>query len=116
MFSVNLSGNNLADIAYTLEANRAGFPVQLVTSASALAHSNDSASYWSWADPRLGWRELLRGFGNPKVWWYLPGVAWFQVRLFGWRGVAALGWLVVKLAVLLPFKLVTGRQNASLEA
>lgn len=98
--------HNLADIAYTYAAHRAGLPVFLMPAATALASANDSASYWSWLDPRLGWRELLRGFWNPKVWWYLPGVTWYQLSLFGPRGALALAWLLAKLPLALTCKLL----------
>jgi len=102
--------HNLADISYTYGAHRAGIRVKLLPSASASASANDSASYWSWLDPRLGAVTLLTGLWNKKMWWYAPGVVHFQWHHFSWQGVRILVPLTLKLLVLLPIKvLLPGR-------
>lgn len=93
--------HNLADISYTYDAHRSGIPVDLLPSATALAKVNESASYWSWLDPRLSRADLLRGLWSVKMWWYAPGVVRFQLHHFGWRGLPALGFLFFKLSVLM---------------
>lgn len=96
--------HNLADISYTYEAHRSGIPVHLLPSATALATVNESASYWSWLDPRLSRTHLLSGLWTVKMWWYAPGIVWFQLHHFGWRGLPALGFLFLKLMFLLLVK------------
>lgn len=85
-----------SDIEYTLRAHRAGIPVLLVPAAQSVAQFNDSACYWSWADPRLSWWDILRGFGSLKVWWYLPGLACFKVTTSGLMGGCDCLWLCIK--------------------
>jgi GT2 family glycosyltransferase len=79
--------HNFADMEYTCEACRAGIPVELDTAARATARANFSDSYRSWRDDSLSWPAVWKGFTNPKVWWYLPGLLAFKTRLFGWRGL-----------------------------
>ena len=88
--------HNFADIEYTLRAHRAGVPVLLVPAAQAEAALNDSASYWSWRDPRLSWGDVLAGFASPKVWWYLPGLVYFKAVTAGATGVCDCFWVCVK--------------------
>jgi len=92
--------HHFADAGYTLQARRAGHEVLLVPAATGLAEWNDSGSYLSWADPRLSGSTLMRGLWNPKMWWYLPGVAWFQVRFFGMVGLWRMLWLTLKVLVI----------------
>jgi GT2 family glycosyltransferase len=75
-----------SDIEYTLRAHRTGIPVLLVPAAQSMAEYNDSATYWSWVDPRLSWWDVLRGFGRLKVWWYFPGLVYFKVTTGGFMG------------------------------
>lgn len=98
--------HTLADISYTYSAYELGIPVQILPEATALAAANDSASYWSWLDARLGPRDLLRGLWNLKVWWYAPGIAWFQIRHFRTRGFVSLIILLIKLLMLSMVKMV----------
>lgn len=97
--------HNFADVEYTFRARRQGLPVLLVPEARGVADTNESASYRSWADVRLGAGALLRGFWNPKVWWYAPGLAYFKVRSFGPAGVASVLALLLKALCLAPVKL-----------
>lgn len=99
--------HTLADISYTHGAHQLGIPVQILPTATALAAANDSASYWSWLDPRLSGRDLLRGLWQFKVWWYAPGIIWFQLHHFGGRGALSLGILLIKLLMLAAAKAVT---------
>ncbi|MEQ1749207.1 MAG: glycosyltransferase family 2 protein [Prosthecobacter sp.] len=78
--------HNFADVEYTLRAHRAGVSVLLVPSALGVADRNESVTYWSWADVRLSWLAIMLGFGNPKVWWYMPGLIYFKTSHFGVRG------------------------------
>lgn len=94
--------HTFADIEYTLRAHRAGIPVLVVPEAQAVAAGNDSASYWSWRDPRLTWWEVLAGFCSPKVWWYLPGLVYFKIVTAGAVGAIDCAWVCVK-ALLLGF-------------
>ncbi|MBB5030459.1 glycosyltransferase family 2 protein [Prosthecobacter vanneervenii] len=96
--------HTFADIEYTLRAHRAGLPVLLVPAAQAAAEYNDSASYWSWADPRLSWRDVLAGFRSPKVWWYLPGLVYFKLVTAGVAGAFDCVWLCVKALLLGIYK------------
>ena len=96
--------HNLADISYTLDAHRAGIPVRLLPGATALATPNDTASYWSWTDPRIRPWNLLKGLWNVKMWWYLPGVAWFQAHHSGWRAAPVLAFLILKLLLWILLK------------
>ena len=84
-------------------------PVLLVPDAAGTAAANLSASYLSWKDDRLSWPEIWRGFADPKVWWYLPGVLAFKARMFGVRGLWDCAWLLCKAAVLPVFKLARRR-------
>ena len=88
--------HNFADVDFTLRAHRAGIPVLLVPAAVGVADRNDTASYWSWADARLSWLAIMQGFGNPKVWWYAPGIIRFKIFHYGLLGVADCGWLICK--------------------
>ena len=97
--------HNFADVEYTHRAHRAGVPVLLVPNAAGTAATNLSASYLSWKDDRLSWPEIWRGFADPKVWWYLPGVLAFKTRMFGARGLLDCVWLLCKAAALPAFKL-----------
>ena len=94
--------HNLADVEYTLLAHRSGVPVLLVPGATGEAAANRSASYLSWRDDGLSWQSVWRGFANPKVWWYLPGLLAFKTRAFGARGLWDCAWLLCKAAAL-PF-------------
>ncbi len=94
--------HTFADIEYTLRAHRMGVPVLLIPAAQAEAAGNDSASYWSWRDPRLSWGHVLAGFSSPRVWWYLPGLVYFMAVTAGAAGVATCAWVCVK-ALLLGF-------------
>jgi hypothetical protein len=38
------------------------------------------------------------------MWWYAPGVVRFQLHHFGWRGLPALGFLFLKLSILMLAK------------
>lgn len=96
--------HSFADIEYTLRAHRAGIPVLIVPAAQAAADYNDSASYWSWADPRLSWWDVLGGFGSPKVWWYLPGLVYFKFATAGAAGAVDCVWVCVKALLLGVFK------------
>lgn len=97
--------HNFADVEYTHLAHRAGVPVLLVPDATGTAATNRSASYLSWKDDHLPWPEVWRGFADPKVWWYLPGVLAFKTRLFGARGLWDCAWLLCKATVLPAYKL-----------
>jgi len=96
--------HTFADIEYTLRAHRAGVPVLLVPAAQAAAEYNDSASYWSWTDPRLSWWDVLAGFSSPKVWWYLPGLAYFKLITAGGAGAFDCIWVGVKALLLGIYK------------
>ena len=96
--------HNFADVDFTLRAHQAGIPVLLVPSALGVADRNDSANYWSWADARLSWLAILRGFGNPKVWWYAPGLIHFKIFHYGLLGAVDCGWLFSKAIALIIFK------------
>lgn len=96
--------HNFADVDFTLSAHRAGIPVLLVPSAAGVADRNDTASYWSWADARLSCLAIRRGFGNPKVWWYAPGLIRFKIVHFGWLGAVDCGWLFFKAAAIIILK------------
>jgi len=91
---------HFADMGYTLQAHRAGYEVLLVPSATAVAEWNDSGSYLSWADPQLNSWTLLSGLWNPRMWWYLPGVASFQLRFFGAAGFLRVFWLPWKALII----------------
>lgn len=82
--------HNLADISYSFQARQTGISVWLHPAATALAQTNDSASYWSWLDPRLKPWDLVSGLWRVKMWWYAPGVFVFQLRHFGWQGMSPL--------------------------
>lgn len=95
--------HNYADIEYTFSAYRRGMPVLILPQATAQAQANLSASYLSWRDPRVTLGMVWRGFFNPKVWWYLPGLVAFKTRLFGLSGL----WdclVVLTKAALLPMQ------------
>jgi len=96
--------HNFADVDFTLRAHRAGIAVLLVPSALGLADRNDTATYWSWADPRLSWFDIMRGFGSPKVWWYAPGLMRFKTVHFGLLGAVDCGWLFFKAGAIILFK------------
>jgi len=96
--------HTFADIEYTLRAQRQGIQVLLVPAAQAAADYNDSASYWSWADPRLSWWAVLSGFSSPKVWWYLPGLVYFKWTTAGIAGAFDCVWVCVKALLLCVFK------------
>jgi GT2 family glycosyltransferase len=96
--------HNFADVDFTFRAHRAGIPVLLVPSALGVADRNDTASYWSWADARLSWLAIMRGFGSPKVWWYAPGLVRFKICHFGLLGAADCGWLFCKALAIIIFK------------
>lgn len=96
--------HNFADVEYTFRARRHGLPVLLVAEARGVADTNDSASYRSWADVRLDAGAILRGFWNPKVWWYAPGLAYFKIRSFGPVGVASFLALLLKALCVVPAK------------
>jgi len=96
--------HTFADIEYTLRGHRAGIPVLLVPAAQAAAECNDSASYWSWADPRLSWWDVLGGFGSPKVWWYFPGLVYFKLTTAGLAGAVDCFWVCLKALFLGVFK------------
>jgi len=98
--------HNFADIEYSFTAFRHGIPVELHATATATAEVNLCASYRSWRDPRLALTTVWTGFWNPKVWWYLPGLAAFKTRLFGWRGVLDCMLLVAKSVILPMYKLL----------
>lgn len=93
--------HNYADIEYTYAAFQLGIPVLLVPAATALANSNTTASYRSWRDDSLSWQDVWRGFYDPKVWWYLPGLLAFKMRTFGVLGCYDCFFVVTK-ALLLP--------------
>ncbi|WP_395736458.1 glycosyltransferase family 2 protein [Prosthecobacter sp.] len=93
-----------SDIEYTLRAHRMGIPVLLVPAAQSVAQFNDSATYWSWADPRLSWWDILSGFGRLKVWWYLPGLVYFKVTTSGMMGALDCVWICVKALLLGIYK------------
>ena len=96
--------HNFADIEYTLRARRAGIPVLVIPAAQAEASGNDSASYWSWRDPRLSWRAVMAGFSSPKVWWYLPALVYFKAVTAGAAGLADCVWVCVKALLLVFYK------------
>lgn len=96
--------HNFADVDFTLRAHQAGIPVFLVPAALGVADRNDSPNYWSWADARLSWPAILRGFGSPKVWWYAPGLIRFKISHFGFLGAVDCGWLFCKAIVIVIFK------------
>ena len=104
--NARLTPHNLADISYTYDAHCAGVPVKLLPRASALATINDSASYWSWLDARLSALKLLTGIWNKKMWWYAPGVVYFQWHHFRWHALPSLGHHFLKLVLLLPLKIL----------
>lgn len=96
--------HNFADIEYSFTAFQYGIPVELHATATATAEVNLCASYRSWRDPRLALTTVWAGFLSPKVWWYLPGLAAFKTRLFGWRGALDCVLLVAKAASLPIYK------------
>lgn len=98
--------HTFADIEFTLRAHRSGFPVLLVPAAQAAAAFNDSASYWSWGDPRLSWWTVLRGFGSPRVWWYAPGLIYFKVTTGGIAGGLDCVWVFLKALLLGGYKCI----------
>lgn len=103
--------HNFADIEYTYAAHRQRIPVLLDFGATAAATANFSASYRSWRDDSLSWQVVWRGFADPKVWWYLPGLVAFKLRSFG----AAGGWdcaVVLGKAVLLPLYKILKKLSA----
>lgn len=101
--------HTFSDIEYTLRAQRAGIPVLLVPAVQAAAENNDSATYWSWADSRLSWIDLMKGFGNPKVWWYAPGLIYFKLATGGVLGVFDCVWLFIKALLLGAYKCTPAR-------
>jgi GT2 family glycosyltransferase len=96
--------HHFADVLYTHAAVQSGFPVLLLPDATGKADWNDEGSYFSWLDPRLSFRSLFGGFANPKMWWYAPGVACFQVRCFGLIGLLRFLMLFPKAAVVALLK------------
>lgn len=96
--------HNFADVDFTLRAHEAGIPVLLMPSALGVADRNDTATYWSWADVRLSWLAIMRGFGSPKVWWYAPGFVRFKIVHFGLLGTADCCWLFCKALGAIIFK------------
>ncbi len=98
--------HNFADIEYTYQAHRQGIPVCLVPEATAMASANCSASYHSWRDDSLSWLEVWRGFFNPKVWWYFPGLAAFKTRSFGLPGAWDCAVVLGKAALLPMYKIL----------
>lgn len=94
--------HNFADIEYSFTAFQHGMWVELQAAATATAEVNLSASYQSWREPSLSFITVWKGFGNPKVWWYLPGLSAFKIRLFGWRGMLDCLLVLLK-AASLPF-------------
>lgn len=96
--------HNFADVDFTLRAHQAGIPVLLVPSAAGVADRNDTASYWSWADTRLSWMDIILGFVSPKVWWYAPGLVRFKIVHFGLLGAVDCGWLFFKAGAIIVFK------------
>lgn len=96
--------HNFADVDFTLRAHRAGIPVFLEPSAVGVADRNDTASYWSWADARLSWTAILRGFVSPKVWWYAPGFVRFKIVHFKFLGAVDCGWLFFKAGAIIMLK------------
>lgn len=104
--------HNFADIDFTIRACRAGIPVLLVPSALGLADRNDTASYWSWADARLSWLDIVLGFVSPKVWWYAPGLVRFKIVHFGLMGAVDCGWLFFKAGAIIIFKCLPSQWRA----
>lgn len=98
--------HNFADIEYTYAAYRQGISVRLMPEATAMANANCSASYRSWRDDSLSWQTVWRGFFNPKVWWYLPGLVAFKMRSFGIAGLGDCCLLVAKAAMLPLYKML----------
>lgn len=98
--------HNFADIEYTYTAHRQGIPVLLIPAAKAVASANFSASYRSWRDDSLSWPEVWRGFSDPKVWWYLPGLAAFKIRSFGSMGMWDCAVVLGKAALLPVYKIL----------
>lgn len=98
--------HNFADIGYTYRAHKSGIPVLLLPAATAMASPNDSASYRSWRDESLPWHAVWRGFGDPKVWWYLPGLVAFKTRAFGLSGWWDCAVVLGKAAILPLYKLL----------
>jgi len=101
---VRWAKHHFADVGYTLKAHRAGMGVLLLPSATAESDWNDSGSYLSWTDDQLSFKQLLYGFWNPRMWWYLPAVSYFQIRFFGLRGFLRIIWLITKGFVVLISK------------
>lgn len=95
---------HFADVEYTHSALAYGIPVLLYPDARGRADWNASGSYLSWRDPRLSVTTLLSGFWNPKMWWYAPGVAFFQIRTFGLAGLCRFLLLFPKAFVVALFK------------
>jgi len=96
--------HNFADVDFTLRAHQAGIPVLLVPSAVGAADRNDTSTYWSWADDRLSWMEIVLGFVSPKVWWYAPGLVRFKIVHFGLIGAVDCGWLFFKAGAIIIYK------------
>lgn len=96
--------HNFADVDFTLRAHQAGIPVLLVPSAVGVADRNDTATYWSWADARLSWMDIVLGFLSPKVWWYAPGLVRFKIVHFGLLGAVDCGWLFFKAGAIIIYK------------
>ena len=98
--------HHFADVEYTHRAARAGIPVLLLPDATGRADWNDGGSYVSWLDRRLTIQALVCGFWNPKMWWYAPGVAFFQIRTFGLPGFFRFILLFPKAFAVVLFKLL----------
>lgn len=111
---VTWAKQHFADICYTLQAHRAGRPVFLNSSATGVAAWNDSGSYLSWRDPQIPAKDLISGLYNPRMWWYLPGVAFFQMQFFGWRGCLRTFWLLFKSLLVYTFKCMSSLRSLRL--
>lgn len=108
--------HHFADVEYTHRADSLGIPVLLLPDARGTADWNASGSYLSWRDPRLSIGAVFSGFGNPKMWWYAPGVAYFQIRTFGLAGFCRFLHLFPKAFAVALFKLLPtwgGRRDKS---
>jgi GT2 family glycosyltransferase len=101
---VRWAKHHFADVSYALTAHRAGLEVLLLPSATAEASWNGSGNYLSWRDSQLSVRQLLFGFWDPRMWWYLPGVVFYQWHFFGWEGVWRLFFLISKAVLILVLK------------
>jgi GT2 family glycosyltransferase len=97
----------LADSDYTLRARRAGYPIQLVGRARAVAQANLTTNYRSWllsdVSPLHWWRELSRRGSHLHFrsqvrfhvrHWHVAGLAWCVAQLLKLAAITVLRSLI----------------------